>query len=86
MSSDGHYESYRPGGGGDYTFSLDTRTIGFRNGDYHYWEYRGLYQPSSDARARIVLMPLNATKPIRTERPGEYQYCYLEPSTSNAKD
>jgi len=81
LAPNGHYESYRPGGGGRYAFSPDTSAIEFINGDYHYWEYRGIFQrapQSRDHKDSIVLLPLNATTPIGAERPGEYQYCYLD--------
>ncbi len=81
LSSTGHYESYRPGGGGSYAFSPGTSAINFLSGDYHYWEYRGVVQS-----ARIVLMPLGAKAPSGTERPGEYQYCYREAESSTARN
>jgi hypothetical protein len=90
LAPDGHYESYRPRGGGSYSFTPGTSSIEFLDGDYHYWEYRGVFQRApqphalgtsahpDDLRERIVLMPLGATDPIGAERPGEYQYCYLD--------
>jgi len=81
LAPNGHYESYRPGGGGKYAFLPATAAIEFIDGDYHYWEYRGVFQRASqsqDREDRIVLLPLSATKPIGAERPGEYQYCYLD--------
>ena len=83
LAPNGHYESYRPGGGGRYAYSPGTSAIEFINGDYHYWEYRGIFQrapQSSDHKDSIVLLPLSASKPIGAERPGEYQYCYFDSS------
>jgi len=88
LTGTGHYESYRPHGGGEYVFSPANSMIEFLNGDYNYWEYHGIFQPapqSADHRERIVLKPLDAAVPIGAERPGEYQYCYRE-SAPNTKD
>lgn len=89
IAADGRYESYRPGGGGRYTFSSATSAIDFQDGDYHYWEYRGIVQripQSADPLNRIVLMPLNATRTIGSERPGDYQYCYLDSAVSEGRN
>jgi len=81
LAADGHYESYRPNGGGRYSFSPATSTIDFQDGDYNYWEYRAVFQPatqSGENRERLVLTPIDSTIPIGAERPGFYQYCYPE--------
>ena len=44
LAPNGHYESYRPRGGGSYSFFPSNSTVEFLDGDYHYWEYRGIYQ------------------------------------------
>jgi hypothetical protein len=101
LAANGRYESYRSGGGGSYSFLPESSSIAFLNGDYYFWEYRGVYQRTHETSAvpspaslvntvqsnptlpdlpgeRIVLMPVEATEPIGTERPGAYQYCYRE--------
>jgi hypothetical protein len=105
LAANGRYESYRSGGGGSYSFLPASSSITFLNGDYYFWEYRGVYQrthetppvpsPASLTNTvqsnptlpelpgeRIVLIPVEATDAIGTERPGEYQYCYRENATA----
>lgn len=50
LTPDGHYESYRPNGGGSYTFLPTTSSIEFLSGDYSFWEYRGIYQRTHEVR------------------------------------
>jgi len=76
LAPDGRYESYRPGGGGSYSFTPASSSMQFLDGDYHYWEYSGVFQPLP--QPRIVLMPLDAHSVIGSERPGEFQYCYRQ--------
>ncbi len=54
----GHYESERHGGGGSYSFLPGTSEIKFLDGDFHYWEDRGVYQRTHAPSA----VPASATE------------------------
>jgi hypothetical protein len=61
LDPEGRYESYRSGGGGHYSYSTQNATIDFLDGDYHYWEYRGVYQRTHDAGAVTATMQADAS-------------------------
>jgi hypothetical protein len=64
LNVDGRYESYRPGGRGRYSFSSANSSVEFLDGDYHYWDYRGIYQRAHEARG---IRPVSAlTNTVQT--------------------
>ncbi len=79
LDADGRYESYRASGGGSYSFSPDGSAMEFLDGDYHYWEYRGIYQPTHEMQAAKAqtahtgseLSNTVATNPTLPDLPGE---------------
>jgi hypothetical protein len=72
LAPGGRYESYRPGGGGSYSFLPGASIIEFLDGDYHYWEYRGVYQRTHVVALRSAgqdnTLRTNSTRP---DQPGE---------------
>jgi hypothetical protein len=79
LAAKGRYESYRTKGGGSYSFSPDGSVLEFLDGDYHYWEYRGVYQPTHEMQAAkrqaaqggAVLTNTVQTNPTLPDLPGE---------------
>lgn len=74
LEGSGRYESYRTSGGGSYSFSPDGSVIEFLDGDYHYWEYHGVYQPTHEmqaAKAQAVQGGAALTNPTLPDMPGE---------------
>ena len=74
LAANGHYESYRPKGGGSYSFLPASSSIEFLDGDYSFWEYRGIYQRTHEvpaAQAGALTSNTVQTNPTQPDLPGD---------------